>query len=113
PQRWEPGVSTMAYLFSRPETLVRPCTAAWTAAGIPWQEVPIAKVCAELPGLDRSRIQHAFQLPDRAIRQDILLDHLAAAAQNGGVEIRAGTPVKCLPVENNRVAGVVTAAREE
>src|SRR5262245_29102158 len=113
PQCVEPGVSTMAYLSSRPETLVQPWTAAWTAAGIPWQETPIARVFADLPGLDRTRIQHAFQLPDRAIRQDILLDHLAAAAQNGGAEIRAGTPVKCLPVENNRVAGVVTAAGEE
>jgi glycine/D-amino acid oxidase-like deaminating enzyme len=113
PECLEPQVAAMVYLFARPETLVKPWTSAWTSAGIPWQETPIARVCAELPGLDRTRIQHAFQLPDRAIRQDILLDHLAAAAQNGGVEIRAGTPVKCLHVENNRVAGAVTAAGEE
>src|SRR5262245_26711278 len=99
PDCLEPRVSAMAYLLTRPETLVKQWTSAWTAAGIPWQELPIDKVCADLPGLDRSRVQHAFQLPDRAIRQEILLEHLAAAAQNGGAEIRPGTPVKCLPIE--------------
>jgi glycine/D-amino acid oxidase-like deaminating enzyme len=113
PDCLEPQISPMACLFSRPETLVKTWTDAWTAAGIPWQELPIDKVCAELPGLDRARVQHAFQLPDRVIRQNILLEHLAAAAQNAGVEIRTGTPAKCLPVENHRVAGVVTAAGEE
>src|SRR4029077_13280362 len=100
-------------LFSRPETHVKSWTDAWTAAGIPWQEFSIDKVFAELPGLDLARVQHAFLLPDRAIRQEILLQHLAAAAQNAGVEIRAGTPVKCLPIRDNSVAGVVTATGEE
>jgi glycine/D-amino acid oxidase-like deaminating enzyme len=109
----EPQSLPMAYLFSRPETLVKTWTDAWTVAGIPWQEAPLDKVCAELPGLDRSRVQHAFQLPDRAIREDILLEHLAAAAQNAGAEIRTGTPAKCLPILNDRVAGVVTATGEE
>lgn len=112
PECLEPGASSMAYLFSQPETLVKSWTDAWTAAGISWQELAIDKVCADLPAIDRSRIQHAFQLPDRAIRQNVLLDHLAAAAQNAGVEIRAATPAKCLPVENDRVAGVVTSAGE-
>jgi len=109
----EPQISTMAYLVSRPETLVKSWTDAWTAAGIPWQPLSIDKVFAYLPGLDRSRVQHAFQLPDRAIRQDVLLEHLAAAAQNAGVEIRAATPVKCLPVSDELVPGVVTATGEE
>ncbi len=113
PDCLEPQIAPMAYLFSRPETLVKTWTDAWTAAGIPWQEVPVDKVCAEVPGLDRARVQHAFQLPDRAIRQNILVEHLAAAAQNAGVEIRTGTPAKCLPIKNDRVAGVVTAAGEE
>lgn len=112
PDCLEPQIPSMAYLFTRPETLVKTWTDAWTAAGIPWQEMPIDKVAAELPGLDRARVQHAFQLPDRAIRQNILLEHLAAAALNAGVEIRTATPVKCLPLENDRVAGVVTAAGE-
>ncbi|MBI3860573.1 MAG: FAD-dependent oxidoreductase [Planctomycetia bacterium] len=113
PECVEPQVAAMAYLFSRPETLVKSWTDAWTAAGIPWKELPIDPVCAALPGIDRARIQHAYQLPDRAIRQDILLTHLAAAAQNAGVEIRTATPAKCLPIENERVAGVVTSSGEE
>ena len=113
PDCLEPQISTMAYLFGRPETLVKSWTDAWSAAGIPWQEMPIDKVCAELPGLDRARVQHAFQLPDRAIWQNILLEDLAAAAKNAGVEIRTGTPVKCLPIDEGRMPGVVTAAGEE
>jgi glycine/D-amino acid oxidase-like deaminating enzyme len=113
PDCLEPNVLPMAYLFVRPETLVKSWTDAWSAAGIPWQPLGIDEACGELPGLDRSRVQHAFQLPDRAIRQDVLLTHLAAAAQNAGVEIRTNTPAKCLPIENDRVAGVVTAAGEE
>lgn len=113
PDCFEPQILPMAFLFSRPQTLVKTWTDAWTAAGIPWQDLPIDSVCGELPGLDRSRVQHAFQLPDRAIRLNILLEHLAAAAQKAGVEIRTGTPAKCLPIENHRVAGVVTAAGEE
>jgi glycine/D-amino acid oxidase-like deaminating enzyme len=113
PDCLEPQTSGMAYLFARPDTLVKTWTDAWTAAGIPWQELPLDEVRAALPGLDAARVRHAFQLPDRAIRQNILLDHLAATAQNAGVEIRAGMPVKCLPIENERVAGIVTSAGEE
>jgi glycine/D-amino acid oxidase-like deaminating enzyme len=66
-----------------------------------------------LPGLDRSRVLHAFQMPDRAIRLDVLLTHLAATAQNAGAEIRSGTPVKSLHRQGGRIAGVVTATGEE
>jgi len=113
PDCLEPQIPAMAYLFSRPETLVKSWTDAWSASGIPWQEMPVDKACAELPGIDRTRVQHAYELPDRAIRQDILLQQLAATAQNAGVEIRAGTPVKCLPVQHERIAGVVTASGEK
>jgi len=109
----EPLVEPMAFLFTRGETLVKSWTDAWTAAGIPWHELPLDKVCAALPGLDRSRIQHAFQLPDRAFRVDVLLSDLAAAATNAGVEIRTETPVNRLHLAGNHVAGVVTGTGEE
>jgi glycerol-3-phosphate dehydrogenase len=113
PECLEPGVPAMAYLFSRPETLVRSWTHAWHAAGIPQSEMPLEEVFAALPGFDRNRVQHAFKLPDRAIRPDVLLAHLAATAQYAGVEIRAGTPVNRLLREGNRVTGVATAGGEE
>src|SRR5262245_13190396 len=41
PDCLEPQTSRMAYLFARPDTLVKPWTDAWTAAGIPWQELAL------------------------------------------------------------------------
>jgi glycerol-3-phosphate dehydrogenase len=109
----EPQTEPMAYLFARPDTLVGPWKEAWKVAGIAAAELALDRVFAALPGLDRSRIQHAFQLPDRAIRLDVLLAHLAAAAQNAGAEIRTGTSAKSLHREDDRIAGVVTATGEE
>lgn len=109
----EPAIEPMAYLFARPETLVGPWKEAWKAAGLAAVDLPLERAFAALPGLDRGRIQHAFQLPDRAIRLDVLLAHLAATAQNSGAEIRIGTPVRSLHREGDRIAGVVTATGEE
>jgi glycine/D-amino acid oxidase-like deaminating enzyme len=113
PECLEPQIEPMAYLFTRGETLVKSWTDAWTSAGIPWIELPLENVFAALPELDRGRIQHAFQLPDRSFRLDILLTELAAAATNAGVEIRIGTPVNRLHQAGNRIEGVVTATGEE
>jgi glycine/D-amino acid oxidase-like deaminating enzyme len=109
----EPQIPSMAFLFSRPDTLVKPWKDAWNSAGIPYEEVSIDGVCAKLPGLERTRIQHAYQLPDRAMRADALLAHLAAAAQNAGVDIRTGTHVKQLSLCDEQVRGVVTSKGEE
>lgn len=109
----EPQIEPMAYLFTRGETLVKPWTDAWSAAGIPWSVLPLEKVFAALPGLEHSRIQHAFQLPDRSFRLDVLLSEIAATATNAGVEIRTGTPVKRLHRQGDRIEGVVTASGEE
>ena len=108
----EPGIPSMAYLISRPDTLASSWTKAWSAAGIPHPEIPVERVCADLPGFERSRLQHAYQLPDRAIRVDVLLTHLAATAQNAGVEIRTNTHVKSLDIQNGRIQGVVTSSGE-
>src|SRR5579872_4514904 len=99
----EPQIEPMAYLFARGETLVKRWTDAWTAAGIPWTDLPREKVFAALPGLERDRIQHAFQLPDRSFRLDVLLSELAASAANAGVEIRTETPVKRLDQSGNQI----------
>ena len=113
PECVEPQTEPLAFLFSRPETLVATWTAAWQAAGILHRELPLDKVFASLPGLDRRRIQHAFQMSDRAIRLDVLLTHLAAAAQNAGAEIRTGAPVRTLKRLGDRVECVVTGSGEQ
>jgi glycine/D-amino acid oxidase-like deaminating enzyme len=58
-------------------------------------------------------VQHAFELPDRAIRQDVLLASLAACAQDNGVEIRTDTPARALLRRESRVQAVVTGSGEE
>jgi len=109
----EPQVPSMVYLFSRPDAPLQRWTSAWESAGIPFREVPVSEVYGQLPGLARGRIQHAFELPDRAIRPDVLLTELAATAQNSGVEIRTGAHVARLLVDGPRCGGVVTSAGEE
>lgn len=109
----EPQLPAMAYLGSKPDTLIKSWTDAWTAAGIPFEELPVDQVLAQLPGFDHHRLQHAYQLPDRAIRLDVLLTQMAATAENAGVEIRTGTHVKGFQSHNQRIEHVVTAAGEE
>lgn len=106
----EAQVEPMAYLFADDQAAA--WTSAWSAAGIPWKELPLEHVFAALPGLDRSRIQRAFQLPDRSFQADVLLAQLSATATRAGVEIRGDTPVARLLRQGGKVEGVVTSAGE-
>ncbi len=102
----------MAYLLSRPDSATLPWTEAWSRAGIPFQELPREKLLRELRGIEPSLVQHAWLLPDRAFRPDVLLTHMAAAATNAGAEIRVETPVKQLIPEGERITEVVTSTGE-
>src|SRR5262249_37082183 len=113
PECVEPQTEAMAFLFSRPETLVGSWKHAWEGAGITYRELPLDRVFASLPGLDRRRIQHAFELPARAIRLDSLLEHLAAPPRNAGAEIRTAPPVRSLRRVGDRIAAIVTGTGEE
>lgn len=113
PDSYDRKQETMVYLVSRPETGTARVIQAWTAARIPFHEYPLERLFEQLPQLARNEVQHAFQLPDRAIRVDILLEHLAAAAANSGAEIRTGTTVTQLLQENGRVQGVLTGTGEK
>ncbi len=113
PECLEPRTSPMTFLFSRSDTLVAPWKHAWTTTGILFHEVPVEQVALALPDLDKSRIQYAFELPDRAVRFDVLLSRLAATAQDAGTDLRTNTPVKKLVRDGNRIEAVVTAAGEE
>lgn len=109
----EPQLPSMAYFFSRPDTLVSPWMRAWEAAGIPHREISIDRVYGELPGLARGSLQHAYELPDRVFRLEVLLTVLSAAAQNAGVEIRTETHVRQILHRDDKVQGVVTSRGEE
>ena len=107
PEAVEPGTEGMAFLFSKPETLRNPYEQAWRDAGIPFEEWPLTDLHERLPGLDRWQVQHAFRLPDRSIRPDFLLQHLAAAAENAGAEIRRNASIDRLIIEQETAHGVV------
>jgi glycine/D-amino acid oxidase-like deaminating enzyme len=109
----EPLTPSMLYLISRPDTLAHPWTAAWEACGIEYREQTVARVFDEFPGIDRTRVQHAFELPDRAIRIEVLLERLASVAVNAGAEIRTETQIRQLQITENQVRSVVTAQGEE
>ncbi|MEW4526382.1 FAD-dependent oxidoreductase [Maioricimonas sp. JC845] len=113
PDCLEPDHDGMLYLFSKGDTLVGPWRKAWASAGIEATELPVCDVLDELNGIDRDHVQHAFRLPDRAIRPHVLLEHLAAAARNAGAEIRVQTPVTELMTSDSMVHGVVTGDGEE
>jgi glycine/D-amino acid oxidase-like deaminating enzyme len=113
PQCVEPQIPPMAYLFSHAETQIHRWTDAWDAAGIGHRALSIETIQSELPGINPILIRYAFELPDRAIRQDVLLTHLAATAENAGAEIRTGTPVRELRRAGERIEAVVTSTGEE
>lgn len=113
PECLEPNVATMHYLISRGETLVHDWTVAWQQADIPVQELSHRAALKAFPGISSEQLQHAFQLPDRAMRVNILLEYLAAAAENAGAEIRTETPISRLTERDGRIEAVVTGRGEE
>jgi glycine/D-amino acid oxidase-like deaminating enzyme len=113
PECLEPNIGEMLYLISRGETSVQQWTTAWNDADIPAQEVPRNEILAALPGIAGDHVQHGFRLPNRATRVHVLLQHLAAAAENAGAEIRTGTPISRVVRRDERIEAVVTGTGEE
>ncbi len=113
PDCLEPATAPMIYIVSSSETITSHWTNTWTAAGIPFEEIPVNVAREVLDGVSGPFVQHAFRLPDRAIRLEILLERLGSTAQHSGVEIRTETPVRELLINGDHVQGVVTAKGEE
>lgn len=112
PECVEPHSGPMAFVVSRLSTLHQRYLHAWREAGIPYEDWPLADLFAQAPQLDPISVQYAFRLPDRVFRPEVLLTHLAAAAQNAGVEIRQATTVVSLMQDDDTATGVVTATGE-
>lgn len=102
----------MVYLFENAEADSGRWTAAWTAADIPHTSLPPEKLFERFPELAISRAGKAFELPDRAIRTDVLLRRLAEAAKNAGAEIRTRTSVARLVHRGDSIQGVETTRGE-
>lgn len=109
----EPGHDGMAYLFSLPNSNTDPWTDAWQAAGIPFTEWNRDDLLQTAPMLADSPLHRCFKLPDRAFRPHVLVNHLAAAAQEAGVEVLTGTSVERLLFDGETVVGLQTGTGEE
>jgi len=109
PECVEPNSEPMVYLISDGATDPTRWTAAWDTAEIPYERLRSETVFERFPGLAISKAHHAFQLPDRAIRTDLLLWSLAETAKQAGAEIIVGASVSKLIQQDDRVEGVETA----
>lgn len=102
----------MAFIVSRSDSDPARWADAWRAAHIPFQELPKEDLLDAIPHLNADAVNCAFRLPDRAFRPDILVEHMAAAAETAGAEIRCGVPVTELLIENGIVNGVQSGSGE-
>jgi glycine/D-amino acid oxidase-like deaminating enzyme len=109
----EPNHQGMDYVFSQPDTSTAEWTTAWERAQIPYTELSPNELFEHVPGFEQSAVQRAFLLPDRAFRPDVLLQHLAAAAENAGAELRSETMIHRIVHEGRQVRAVVTGRSEE
>lgn len=109
----EPGHNGAAFLLSDEGLDPGHWLHAWGEVGIPYAPIPSKELLGHAPALTPSVTRHAFLLPDRSIRVDVLLRSLAAAAARGGVEVRPGTEIVRLLRFHEKVHGVVTSLGEE
>lgn len=112
PDCLEPATRPMIYVMTSPTAIPAYWTNAWQDCGLPYEKVAVNVVLDETE-IPESTVQHAFRLPDRAIRCDALLESLTAKAEYQGVDIRTESTVTALLRSGEQVHGVVTARREE
>ncbi|MBT4867477.1 MAG: FAD-dependent oxidoreductase, partial [Planctomycetaceae bacterium] len=113
PECLEPNHDGMAYIVSDRNSDTDCWTESWRAAGIPFSEWDRDDLLRSAPALSKSPIHRVFRLPDGAFRPDILVNHLAAAARNAGVELLTETRVERLLYEGDSVVGIRTGTGEE
>lgn len=112
PECLEPACPSMTFIISSHNTLPSHWTKAWNEAGIPYQQIGTQAAIDET-GIPESLVQHAYRLPDRAFRSDLLLECLTTKAEHLGVEVRTESPVTAFIRTADRVDGVVTLHGEE
>lgn len=113
PECVEPGHRGMAYLFTRPETLVQPWLEAWQSLDMKPEALNRDMLHRYFARLDTGLVKSAFVLPDRSIRPDVLLQKLAMTARNAGAELRVRCPVRQVLTSANRIRGLELATGEE
>lgn len=109
----EPDARSMIYGSLDHPSNVEDWTSAWDQAGIPYHGIPTGERSWDLPQVDRDQFAWLLRLPDCSFRPQILLETLANTARSSGVEIRSGTFVSSLLIDESRVFGVRVGASEE
>lgn len=112
PECVEQKCGSMTYLAQNPETDTSRWTSAWRNAGIPYKRLTSKSLSERFSSLAVSRSSEAFELPDLAIRTNVLLRRLADAAVNAGAEVRTRMPVVRLIRRGDSVQGVETGVGE-
>ena len=111
PDCLEPGHSGMMFGMTD-QSDIQHWTDAWTRAEIPWQPLAPNRLRAAMPD-SMVRFSDVFQLPDRAIRPQILLKRLADSALEYGARIHTGVRVSQLNCNDGAVRSVTTATGDE
>ena len=101
-----PAMNRMVYFARAGGADPTPWLDAWDRAGVPVRPLTAADVARELSDLRPGVAGPAFGLPDRAFRPDALLRKLTEVALAHGAEVRCGTPVRGLTIEDDAVRGV-------
>lgn len=113
PESLEPGLGSMTYLMSSAATDANQWTRAWDLAGLPYEELTSQRLFQRFPQLAISQARHAYELPDRSMRPELLLRRLAETAQRFGADLCSGTSVERLLYEDQEVVGVEIAGGEQ
>lgn len=113
PECLEPGFEGMAFLFSKVDSPVHEWVRAWDDLGVTHEKVNADWVRGHMSQMDCSNVHHAYLLPDRVFRPEILVEALGASARNAGAEIRTETSVTELLYKDDAVVGVKTGRGEE
>ncbi len=113
PECIEPDLGTMIYYSLSDQSSEQDWTQAWDEVGIPHQNVLDGELHWKLPQIDRDKIAWARRLPDLSFLPNVLLSKLATMAHDAGAEIRPGTYVTGLLIEDQQVYGVRVGADEE
>lgn len=113
PECVESDIGPMIYGSLAHPSNVLQWTNAWDAVGIPYAKISDGEQAWDLPQVDRDQFSWLWRLPDCSFRPHVLLETLANTARASGVEIRSGTFVSSLLVDENQVYGVQVGASEE
>lgn len=113
PSCLEPGHTGMVYAFSAANGDAASWTTAWTNAGIPFTELTRDRLSSLLPEINTAAFGPSFHLPDRAMRPQALLRHLADVAAAHGARIHTHARVDRIIRDDGHVTSVVTSNGEE